>query len=139
MYLVLGDLEISGASLIFLDVSYNDFDSIDAVQHLTTHIEHYQVGSLTELHMEGTYVNDEGLATILPVLTKCTDLRVLNLSCNILDEDCFAVLSDPNHKIESLEVLNIVDDENDDIETEAADIIALYGAGVVQVARTDVV
>ena len=85
--------------------------------------------------MEGTYIDDEGLATIPPVLARCTNLRVLNLSHNCLDEDSFAVLPDPGLRIESLEVLNLIDDENDDIGAEAADIIALYGAGVVQVVR----
>ena len=51
-------------------------------------------------------------------------------------KDSFAVLPDPDLRIGSLEVLNLVDDDKDDFEDEAAGIIALYGAGVVQVATS---
>ena len=127
---LLSAIEQSGASLNFLNLSYEEFD----FERLVAHIANRHINSLTELHLEGTYPNSDDLEVLLPVLAS-SNLRVLNLSCNELDEESLATLANADHRIKTLEVLNLYEDGEDELELEAkvAEIAALYGTGVVSV------
>ena len=88
---------------------------------LAAYIDHHLTDTLEELHLETNLIEDGGLATLLPVLAKCTKLAVLNLTENGLEAEGFQALADT--RIPNLRRLLMKENGEEDVEDEVKDAI----------------
>lgn len=118
--LLVDALVAGGCKLRYLDVGCLDLEE-DGAAALATYIDEHLVDTLEELHLETNMIEDSGLAKLLPVLAKCTKLRVLNLTENCLEEDGYQALADT--KIPNLKKLIVKENCEEDIDDDVKDCI----------------
>lgn len=114
-FLVDALVEKGGAKLEYLDVGCLDLE-VDGAKVLARYIAENCRDTLVELHIETNMIEDEGLKELLPVLVDCSELRVLNISENGLEEEGFAALAET--KIPSLEKLYMKENMEEDIDDD---------------------
>ena len=118
--LLVDALIAGGCQLRYLDVGCLDLEE-DGAGALATYIDEHLVDTLEELHLETNMIEDGGLAKLLPVLAKCSKLRVLNLTENCLEEDGYQALADT--KIPNLKKLMMKENCEEDVDDEVKDTI----------------
>lgn len=118
-------LLISGAKLLYLDFGAFEFGP-DAVESLLELLR--EQPNLIELKLSVNEMGDEGVKKLVQFLVEtkaCPKLEVLNLDQNDIEEDGFQFLAE--NRIESLQVLSIVDNNEEDIDEGILETLrALY-------------
>jgi len=110
----------SGAQLKYLDVGALDLEE-DGATALADYIRDNLKESLVELHAETNTLEDAGVQTVLDVLVECPNLRVLDLTENLLEADGFQALVD--NRIPNLQKLVIKENMEEDIDGDVVETI----------------
>mmetsp|Transcript_93 Transcript_93/g.188 ORF Transcript_93/g.188 Transcript_93/m.188 type:complete len:436 (-) Transcript_93:122-1429(-) len=110
----------SGAQLKYLDVGALDLEE-DGATALAEYIRDHLKESLVELHAETNTLEDAGVQTLLDILVECPNLRVLDLTENLLEADGFQALVD--NRIPSLQKLVIKENMEEDIDDDVVETI----------------
>jgi len=110
----------SGAQLKYLDVGALDLEE-DGATALADYIRDHLKESLVELHAETNTLEDAGVQTLLDILVECPNLRVLDLTENLLEADGFQALVD--NRIPSLQKLVIKENMEEDIDDDVVETI----------------
>jgi len=113
-------LVAGGCHLRHLDVGCLDLGE-DGASVLAAYIGQYLTDTLVELHLETNYIEDDGLQILLPVLVKCTQLTVLNLTENGLEEGGYRALAAT--RIPSLRELLMKENCEEDVDDKVKDAI----------------